>query len=69
MVELKPEIKDARAHRQALASMLAQFMHGEEISFTAGDVTYKGKVTGNTIEGTMTTAKGTTTAWRATKNK
>jgi hypothetical protein len=35
MVELKPEIKDARAHRQALASMLAQFMHGEEISFTA----------------------------------
>jgi SAM-dependent methyltransferase len=42
-------------------------LRGEEITFTAGDITYKGKVTGNTIEGTMTTAKGTTTPWRATK--
>lgn len=35
MVELKAEIKDSRAYREAVASMLAQFMHGEEISFTA----------------------------------
>jgi SAM-dependent methyltransferase len=33
-------------------------LRGEEISFTADDATYKGKVTGNTITGTVKTAKG-----------
>lgn len=41
-------------------------LRGDEITFSAGDVAYKGKVTGNTIEGTMTTAKGTV-PWRATR--
>jgi len=41
-------------------------LRGEEITFSSGDVSYKGKVTGNTIEGTMTTAKGTT-PWTATR--
>jgi len=33
-------------------------LRGEELTFTAGGVTYKGRATGNTIQGTMTTAKG-----------
>jgi SAM-dependent methyltransferase len=33
-------------------------LRGEDITFTADDVTYKGKVAGNTITGTMKTAKG-----------
>ena len=39
-------------------------LRGDEITFTAGDAGYKGKVTGNTIEGTITTPKGTL-PWRA----
>ena len=35
MTEFRPEMLDSRAYREALASMLAQFLHGEEISFTA----------------------------------
>lgn len=31
----KPEMQDSRGYREALASMLAQFLLGEEISFTA----------------------------------
>jgi hypothetical protein len=30
-----PEVRDTRAYREALAATLTQFMHGEEISFTA----------------------------------
>ena len=41
-------------------------LRGDEITFTAGDAGYKGKVTGNTIEGTITTPAGTT-PWRATR--
>jgi SAM-dependent methyltransferase len=41
-------------------------LRGEEIKFTADDVTYKGKVTGNTIQGTMTTPKGER-PWTATR--
>lgn len=41
-------------------------LRGDEITFSAGDVAYKGRVTGSTIEGTMTTPKGTS-PWRATK--
>jgi SAM-dependent methyltransferase len=33
-------------------------LRGDEITFTAGEMTYKGKVSGNTIEGTVTTPKG-----------
>ncbi len=41
-------------------------LRGEEITFTAGDVGYTGRVTGNTIEGMMTTAKGAL-PWNATR--
>lgn len=41
-------------------------LRGEEVTLVADGITYQGKVTGNIIEGTMTTAKGTT-SWRATK--
>lgn len=34
-MEFKPEVADSRGYREALASMLAQFLLGEEISFTA----------------------------------
>ena len=34
-MEFKPELLDSRGYREALASMLAQFLLGEEISFTA----------------------------------
>jgi SAM-dependent methyltransferase len=33
-------------------------LRGDELTFTAGGMTYKGKVNGNTIEGTVTTPKG-----------
>ncbi len=33
-------------------------LRGHEITFTAGDIGYKGTVTGNTINGTMTTPNG-----------
>jgi hypothetical protein len=39
---------------------------GEEITFIANGMTHKGKVTGNTIEGTITTPMGDV-AWRAVK--
>lgn len=39
---------------------------GTEFTFKAGDATYKGTVNGNTITGTMTTAKGEV-PWSATK--
>jgi SAM-dependent methyltransferase len=44
-------------------------LRGVEIAFTAGDVAYKGKVTGTTIEGTMTTTSTpiATSPWRATR--
>ncbi|MEO7134636.1 MAG: SAM-dependent methyltransferase, partial [Vicinamibacterales bacterium] len=41
-------------------------LRGDEIAFTAGDAVYQGKVIGNTIEGTMTTAQGTS-PWTATR--
>ena len=39
---------------------------GNEISFTAGNVQYKGKVAGNTIEGVAKTSSGET-PWKATR--
>jgi SAM-dependent methyltransferase len=41
-------------------------LRGEEITFTAGDVIYKGRVSGSTIEGTITTPAGDV-PWRAQK--
>ena len=41
-------------------------LRGDEITFTAGDAGYTGKVTGNSIEGTITTPTGTS-PWRATR--
>jgi len=41
-------------------------LNGEEFSFIAGANTYRGTVKGNRIEGTVTTASGTT-AWSATR--
>lgn len=43
-------------------------LRGEEITFTAGNATYKGRITGNSIEGTVTSPSGTTAPWRATRN-
>ena len=41
-------------------------MTGEEISFTAGNTQYRGKVSGNTIEGVAKTGE-TETRWQATR--
>jgi hypothetical protein len=41
-------------------------LNGEEITFVAGGLTYKGTVKGNRIEGTVTTPSGSTN-WTATK--
>ena len=41
-------------------------LRGDEITFTANGNNYRGKVTGNTIQGTVTTAKGEV-AWTATR--
>ena len=41
-------------------------LRGDEITFTAGGGNYKGKVSGNTISGTVTTPKGEV-AWSATR--
>ena len=41
-------------------------LRGEEITFIAGGMTYKGKVSGNTIKGTVTTPKGDL-PWTATR--
>lgn len=43
-------------------------LRGDEISFTAGDGRYAGKVSGNRIEGTVT-AGGRTSPWVATRSK
>ena len=43
-------------------------LNGEQISFKAGDTQYAGKVSGDRIEGTATTA-GKTTSWTAMKSK
>jgi SAM-dependent methyltransferase len=42
-------------------------LRGDEISFTAGDSSYTGRVNGNTIEGTVTT-RGAESRWRARRN-
>ena len=41
-------------------------LDGEQITFTAGNARYAGRVNGNEIEGTVTTGTDTT-AWRATR--
>jgi len=41
-------------------------LRGDEITFTAGDAGYKGKVTGNSIAGTITTSTSTA-RWTATR--
>jgi hypothetical protein len=41
-------------------------LRGDEITFSAGGRNYKGKVSGNTIQGTVTTPKGEL-AWAATR--
>jgi hypothetical protein len=43
-------------------------LRGEDISFTAGEARYAGKVNGNRIDGTVT-AGGKTTPWTATRVK
>ena len=43
-------------------------LRGEAISFKIGDTEYKGKVTGDRMEGTAT-ASGKTQSWSATKSK
>lgn len=43
-------------------------LRGDEISFTAGEGRYAGKVSGNRIEGTVT-AGGKTAPWTATRSK
>jgi hypothetical protein len=41
-------------------------LRADQVTFTAGGSTYEGRVKGNTIEGTVTTA-GKSTPWRATR--
>ena len=41
-------------------------LNGDQITFTAGNARYTGRVTGNVIDGTVTTGADTTT-WRATR--
>ena len=43
-------------------------MHGEQISFTAGDTQYTGTVSGDRMEGTATTS-GKTQRWTATRQE
>lgn len=43
-------------------------LRGDQISFTAGDNRYAGRVSGNTIEGTVTSG-GKTAPWTATRAK
>ena len=43
-------------------------LRGYEVSFTAGNTSYTGRVNGNVIEGTSTTA-GKQAVWRATRHK
>lgn len=51
-----------------LAPVLNGRLRGDEISFTAGDGRYAGKVSGDRIEGTVTSA-GKTSPWVATRAK
>jgi SAM-dependent methyltransferase len=41
-------------------------MHGDEIQFTAGGLSYRGRVSGDTMQGTVTTPDGTR-PWTATR--
>jgi methyltransferase family protein len=41
-------------------------LNGDKLSFVAGGSTYEGRVSGNTIEGTVTTARKTS-PWKATR--
>ena len=41
-------------------------LRGEEIAFAVGEAKYTGRVNGNAISGTVTTAAGTT-RWTATR--
>ena len=42
-------------------------LRGDQISFSAGGATYRGKIAGNSIEGTVTSG-GNTSRWSATRN-
>jgi hypothetical protein len=42
-------------------------LNGEAITFTAGAQEFKGKLRGNTLEGTVTAKGGASSAWSATK--
>jgi SAM-dependent methyltransferase len=42
-------------------------LNGEEITFTAGPQEFKGKLRGNTLEGTVTAKGGASSSWSATK--
>ncbi len=48
------------------AEIVAGRLRGDEIAFTAAGINYRGKVSGNTITGTVATAKGEV-AWTATR--
>ena len=50
------------------AAISAGRLNGEQISFTVGETQYRGKVSGDRMEGTATT-KGQTQSWTATKSK
>jgi hypothetical protein len=41
-------------------------LRGDQISFAAGGATYRGRVNGNAIEGTVTSS-GKSSAWKATR--
>ncbi len=71
----KDEIKFAQEYQMVHGSLgsggkvspvLNGRLRGEDISFTAGDGRYAGKVSGNRIEGTVTSA-GKTSPWVATR--
>ncbi len=42
-------------------------LQGDQITFSAGGAQYAGRVSGNTVEGTLT-AQGASTRWRATRS-
>lgn len=73
----KEEIKFAQEYQMVhgsvgsggkLAPVLNGRLRGEDISFTAGDGRYAGKVSGDRIEGTVTSG-GKTSPWVATRSK
>jgi hypothetical protein len=43
---------------RSMQTVVTGRLRGEELTFTAGGNAYKGKVSGNTIEGTVTTPNG-----------